>query len=288
MQLRHGLLRCLAGARHAATTRTGSSLSTATTSSRTESGHVDGVLTASTSGAVQAVQAAAVPARPAPALLGDALFQQPLTGSGKRAADPGEPKYTAPYWVPPRVRHQLQLPPVLFIDPWRSAEDPELRRRHAQLCLDHLIAAGRPMTAVELFSGVNEALGPTFAHPSYVRMLMENLRKNRVVYGKTNPQSKLRHSMPYHPRLYVPLPYQAAEAGPPQLLAQQRAEQQARSIAHAYKRLKNSKPPYPIFRKKAEFSMLQWAQAMKAIDALPQARAKSLRPAAGGAAALVP
>jgi hypothetical protein len=116
-----------------------------TTSSRTEAAQ-DGTLTASTSRETRAAplppsaaDVGPVPCPPSassgqrlppPATLGNSVYQQPLTAHGKRAADPGEPKYTAPYWVPPLARQDA--PPVLFVDPWRSAEDPELRRRHAR------------------------------------------------------------------------------------------------------------------------------------------------------------
>jgi hypothetical protein len=144
------------------------------------------------------------------------------------------------------------------------------------MCLDFLITAGKPMTAVDIFAGVNDTNGAIFGHPSYVRMLLENLRTNRIVFGKRNPESKLGHGMPHHPRLYSPLPYQQALLGSPSDLAASAAAWKVKNIARAYKRLKNSKSPYPIFRKKAEFSSFQYAQAQEAMDALTLKLAISL------------
>lgn len=207
-----------------------------------------------------------MPALAAPVDIAGVQYQPALLPSGRRAADPGEPKYTAPYWVPFRERQRLALPKVLFVEPWQAAEDPALRRAHAQLCLEYLQAAGKPLTAEDVFTGVNEQHGGVFAHLAYVRMLMEHLRKERFVHGRRNPESQLGHSMPYHPRLYVPLPYQAAELGRPKDLAVRAAALEKRRVAQAFRRLRNSKAPFPIHRRMDHFSVLQYAQAVEALQ----------------------
>lgn len=218
--------------------------------------------TSSASGAASGDRnrASAVPALPAAvSLLPDGGMHQPeLLLDGSRMADPGEPRYTAPYWVPQPARQAHRLPPVLFTDPWHPAGEAELRRKHARLCLEHLKRAGRPLTAQDIMEGVQrEAGAPVFGSLAYVRSLMENLRRGRIVFGKKNPASEVAHGLPTHPRLYTPLPYQQAKMGLPEQLAKAAEALRERRVADALKRLKNSKPPFPIYRRRATFSVVQ-------------------------------
>ena len=113
---------------------------------------------------------------------------------------------------------------VLYTDPWDPVEDKGLREQHAQLCLEQLRKADKPMTSAELFYEVNRDSGsgrPVFGDPRYVMMLMEHLRRQRFVYGQANKAFKPdRHKSSYqtlsaghpeHPRLYTLHKYQAAE-----------------------------------------------------------------------------
>ena len=187
-------------------------------------------------------------------------YQPPLALDGTRLADPGEPAYTAPYWVPAEERQAHRLPTVLFTDPWPAVQDPQLRQAHARLCLEYLKRSGKALAAQDIFDGVNAASGSAmFGSVAYVHMLMENLRRSRIVFGKKNPSSDVPHGSASHPRLYTPLPYQQARLGPPEQLAREDAEAQQKKVARALKRLKDGKPPYAIHRPRAVFSVVQHA-----------------------------
>jgi hypothetical protein len=192
----------------------------------------------------------------------------PLALDGSRAADPGEPRYTAPFWIPEDVRRATRLPAVLFTDPWTSHDEAQLRREHARLCLAALRAAGRPLTGAQLFElvanpssssakddGHSTAEGasgrhvPAPATPAYVKQLLEQLRNARIVFGRKNPDSPLSAGHPEHPRLYEPLAYQAARKGKPELLAAQDEAARKAGVEKAHKRLRNGKPPFPIHRR---------------------------------------
>ncbi len=187
---------------------------------------------------------------------------------GQRVADPGEPRYTAPYWVPQEVRDALRLPKVLFTDPWHPADEPQLRRQHARIIMDVLRASPKPMTAAEVFDAANQRLQQQreqqqeqgdadatsgtcapLTQPSYVKHLLEHMRSTRLVYGKRNNLSALSAGHPDHPRLYSPLPYQVARKGKPELLAAEDAAAREKAIQKALKRVRNGKPPFPIHRR---------------------------------------
>ncbi|KXZ41735.1 hypothetical protein GPECTOR_301g819 [Gonium pectorale] len=186
-----------------------------------------------------------------------------------------EPRYTAPFWVPESVRREHHIPTVLFTDPWYSHDEPELRRQHATLCFEALWRAGKPLTAEQVREAVNadsqaRGSGPVIATTAYATWLLERMRKTRLVYGKKNPDSTLVGGHPAHPRLYIPLPYQAARSGPPAELAAADQAARERAVGKAYKRLRNGKPPYPIFRRRACFSIFQHAQAEAAVQTWQQ------------------
>lgn len=80
--------------------------------------------------------------------------QKKLVFQGKTlTGDPGSPRWTAPYYVPPEL--QQGVPPVLLVDPWPTAGDGEARRRHAQLLLGFLKARlPQRLTAAQVFEQV--------------------------------------------------------------------------------------------------------------------------------------
>ena len=80
--------------------------------------------------------------------------QKKLVFQGKAlTGDPGSPRWTAPYYVPPEL--QQGVPPVLLVDPWPTAGDGEARRRHAQLLLGFLKARlPQRLTAAQVFEQV--------------------------------------------------------------------------------------------------------------------------------------
>ncbi|GFR52901.1 hypothetical protein Agub_g15545 [Astrephomene gubernaculifera] len=198
---------------------------------------------------------------------------------GSRRADPGEARYTAPYWIPEDVRREHRLPNVLFTNPWPSHDEPELRRQHARLCLEQLRRAGRPLTAEEIREAVNaeqrELYGdaaPQLATPAYAKQLLEHMRRTRLLFGRKNPESLLSAGHPDHPRFYVLLPYQAARMGQPEQLAAEDAAKREAAVKKAVRRLRNSKPPFAIHRRRAHFSMWQHELANEAIrDAVQSA-----------------
>lgn len=181
------------------------------------------------------------------------------------------------------MRDALRLPKVLFTDPWHPADEPQLRRQHARIIMDVLRASPKPMTAAEIFDAANQLLqqqreqqqqqqgevdatsdttSGAFApltQPSYVKHLLEHMRSTRLVYGKRNNLSALSSGHPEHPRLYSPLPYQVARKGKPELLAAEDAAAREKAIQKALKRVRNGKPPFPIHRRRATFSVWQHA-----------------------------
>ncbi|KAG2491689.1 hypothetical protein HYH03_010057 [Edaphochlamys debaryana] len=195
---------------------------------------------------------------------------------GSRNADPGEPRYTAPYWVPPSVRDQHRLPNVLFTDPWPASDEPAQRRAHAALCLQALRRANRPLTTPEVHAAVNEdieasgpgaeGVPPPLATLAYTKHLLEHMRRTRLLYGKKNNDSALSSGHPDHPRLYLPLPYQAARRGSAEQVAQEDAAAKDKAVQRALKRLRNGKPPYPIHRRRARFSIWQHELAQEALQ----------------------
>ncbi|PNH10156.1 hypothetical protein TSOC_003113 [Tetrabaena socialis] len=210
---------------------------------------------------------------------------------GSRTADPGEPRYTAPYWVTAAVRSQHRAPPVLFSDPWPSCAEPGLRRVHVAMVLQELRAAGRPLTVEEVRDAVNarhqhqdqqqrpetvlsaskqqqQQLPPVLATSVYVKHLLEHLRRSRMLYGKKNPTSPLSPGHPDHPRLYALLPYQAARRGEAEQLARTDEAQRGRAMQQALRRLRNGKPPYPIHRRRAHHSAWQHELAQEAMGEL--------------------
>ncbi|GIL87556.1 hypothetical protein Vretimale_14761 [Volvox reticuliferus] len=203
--------------------------------------------------------------------------RSPLLLDGSRGADPGELRYTAPYWIPEDVRKANHLPQVLFTDPWPSHDEPEIRRRHARLCYNLLLHSPRPLTAEQVRDAVNDSLReqhsaaaaatadsqsqspppPLLASTAYVKQLLEHMRRTRLLYGKKNPESMLSGGHPEHPRLYHALKYQAERFGNPNQLAEQDAVRREKRVQLAFKRLRHGKPPYAIHRRRAYFSIWQ-------------------------------
>ncbi|GLI63768.1 hypothetical protein VaNZ11_006843 [Volvox africanus] len=214
--------------------------------------------------------------------------RSPLLLDGSRGADPGEPRYTAPYWIPEDVRKANHLPQVLFTDPWPSHDEPETRRRHARLCFNLLLHSPRPLTAEQVRDAVNDRLReqhsaaadadaqspppPLLATTAYVKQLLEHMRRTRHLYGKKNPESMLSGGHPEHPRLYYALKYQAERFGNPKQLAEQDAVRREKRVQLAFKRLRHGKPPYAIHRRRAYFSIWQHelSQAAWRGEGLPQ------------------
>ncbi|GIL61465.1 hypothetical protein Vafri_15908 [Volvox africanus] len=201
--------------------------------------------------------------------------RSPLLLDGSRGADPGEPRYTAPYWIPEDVRKANHLPQVLYTDPWPSHDEPEIRRCHARLCFNLLLHSPRPLTAEQVRDAVNDKLReqhsaaaadadaqsppppPLLATTAYVKQLLEHMRRTRLLYGKKNPESMLSGGHPEHPRLYYALKYQAERFGNPNQLAEQDAVRREKRVQLAFKRLRHGKPPYAIHRRRAYFSIWQ-------------------------------
>eukprot|EP00198_Chlamydomonas_reinhardtii_P009266 XP_001698603.1 predicted protein [Chlamydomonas reinhardtii] len=215
----------------------------------------------------------------------DLREQRHLYLDGTRTADPGEPRYTAPYWVPPSAR--AGIPNILFSEPWPSHEEPQLRRQHAAMCLEALKRADRPLTAEQVHEAVNSTAGysasasagdagdsgagadkPVLSTLAYTKKLLEHLRRTRFVYGRKNPDSMLSPGHPDHPRLYEALPFQAARYGKPETLAAADEAARAAAIAKAQKRLRNGKAPYPQHRRRARFSIWQHELAQEALREL--------------------
>ncbi|KAG2449365.1 hypothetical protein HYH02_005518 [Chlamydomonas schloesseri] len=216
----------------------------------------------------------------------DLREQRHLHLDGTRTADPGEPRYTAPFWVPPAAR--AGIPNILFSDPWPAHEEPQLRRQHAALCLETLRRSDRPLTAEQVRDAVNAsasdavstsndadalnnaaaAAAPVLSTLAYTKQLLEHLRRTRFVYGRKNPDSVLSPGHPDHPRLYEALAFQAARYGKPEALAAADEAARAAAIAKAQRRLRNGKVPYPQHRRRARFSIWQHELAQEALREL--------------------
>ncbi|KAG2433344.1 hypothetical protein HXX76_008408 [Chlamydomonas incerta] len=201
---------------------------------------------------------------------------------GTRTADPGEPRYTAPYWVPPSARAGMLN--ILFSEPWPSHEEPQLRRQHAALCLEALRQADQPLTAEQVRDAVNSSAStstgssasgaddggaaPVLSTLAYTKALLEHLRRTRFVYGRKNPASMLSPGHPDHPRLYEALAFQAARYGKPETLAAADEAARAAAVVRAQKRLRNGKVPYAQHRRRARFSIWQHELAQEALREL--------------------
>lgn len=214
-------------------------------------------------GALTRPSPAASSSLPAPVL----SHGSPLLLDGSRGADPGEPRYTAPYWIPAEVLKANHLPQVLFTDPWNPHDEPGIRRHHARLCYDILLQSPSPLTAEQVRDAVNDHLRelhqehraasddsfltppPLLATTAYVKQLLEHMRRTRLLYGKKNPDSSLSAGHPEHPRLYLALRYQAERFGNPAQLAEEAAARKAKRIQQAFKRLRHGKPPFAIHRR---------------------------------------
>mmetsp|Transcript_21000 Transcript_21000/g.46026 ORF Transcript_21000/g.46026 Transcript_21000/m.46026 type:complete len:308 (-) Transcript_21000:480-1403(-) len=198
--------------------------------------------------------------------------QAQLTIDRKRlSGDPGTPRYTAPYYIPEEFR--TGMPRVLWTDPWQPVEDVALRRQHAALCMSHVKASSKPLTAQEVFDQINAQHGSTFGSVKYVKSLLEHLRRARFVMGKRNPaETALSHGHPNHPRLYKALPFQRAEKGSDFIIAQRKAQEERRRVAQALKRLRRSKPPYAIHRPRSHDSSFHHALAEAEVQQLMQAQ----------------
>jgi len=203
----------------------------------------------------------------------DHAQQASLTIGGRRlSGDPGTVKYTAPYYIPEKLR--AGLPRVLYTDPWPSMVDMELMQHHAQTCLHFLrtAAAGKPMSADQVHSQLNEqevaaGHGPLLSSIAYTTSLLERLRSERLVAGSKNPASDLAPGYPNYPYLYHALPEQALHKKPPSVLAKMTAKRDAKAVDQALKRLRRGKSPYAIHRPVAQHSAFQYALAHEAVQA---------------------
>ena len=126
-----------------------------------------------------------------------------LHGGHRLSADPGAPRWSAPYYLP--VALQKGVPRVMLSDPWPDAREAPLRRQHAQLLVTRLRASSAGMTAQQLFdttnaeaaaaaatagegSGSGSGAAAVFGSLAYVRRLLEHLRTSRMLRGTNNPQ----------------------------------------------------------------------------------------------------
>eukprot|EP00798_Chlamydomonas_sp_ICE-L_P018988 gene18988-25570_t len=243
---------------------------------RPESRAIIAAKLASSKAAIKAKQAAAValtyttsPLRPLEIVDPRNVSQQmkltvdgmPLTG------DPGSIHYTAPVYIPEAFR--VGLPRVLYTDPWTPVEDLALQKKHARDIFNYVKAATDPVTASNVFEGMNAARGAgslIFGSQEYVKKLLEHLRQSRLLMGQKNPaESLLSHGHPDHPRLYTVLPYQQAEKGSPSFIAQRHAVADKKRIEQGLRRLKNSKPPFRIHRPRFNMSSFQYEMALEAV-----------------------
>lgn len=196
--------------------------------------------------------------------------QKSITIDGKQlSGDPGTSRYTAPFYIPEKAR--AGMPRVLYSDPWRISEDISVRREQAQMCLAYLRSASGPMTAAQVYEGINKSFPsrPVFGSLKYVTNLLEDLRDQRMLKGIRNRKElEIPPSDPRHPRLYAPLKYQATDKGKPYAVERQKQQEHQERLEHALRRLRRGKAPFPITRRLAKTSIYHTALTEEALQSM--------------------
>jgi hypothetical protein len=195
--------------------------------------------------------------------------QLQISLDGKRLKGvPGSYKYTAPYLLPEELRQGV--PRVLLADPWVSVQDRETVKSDLHRLLSFLRQRmDQPMLAYTILQEFNKQAAasgqPRLPGTGYTRRLLEQLRNNRFIIGKKNPNSPRPLGHPDYSYLYTALPYQADYKGPPSRIAPMLEKKRQDWVKLGLARVRRGKPPFPIHRPVAHTSVYQHALGYEAM-----------------------